>query len=471
MILKQKHKSGAFPHLSAVENYPDLLVDPFFFNLRKKEFSRLDESNHTYLDFTGGGLYAESQLNTHFQQLQQSVLGNPHSTNPSSQLSTNRVDETRAKVLEYFNGTEDYECIFTSNASAALKIVGECYPFYDDGHMLMTYDNHNSVNGIREYCTSKGGSYEYCKLYMENLRADKDQLYRSLLKYPNKKNKLFAFPAQSNVSGVKHQLSDIKRAQDNGWDVLLDCAAYVPTNKLDLKEVSPEFASVSFYKIFGYPTGIGCLLVKKSVFHKLKKPWFAGGTVSFVSVNTGEHFLHNNHEKFENGTINYLDIPAVKIGLDWIDSIGIDKINKRVTELTGLMIEEMSSLKHSNGQCLVNVLGPKENTNRGGTIIFNLNTVEGKVDNYFEIEKAANNANISLRTGCFCNPGIDEIMSCVSNEESLRYYSFMEEHEYNYEKLVVLLGRMRGAIRVSLGYVTDLKDINNFIGFLRGYLK
>ena len=88
----------------------------------------------------------------------------------------------------------------------------------------------------------------------------------------NFENKLFAFPAQSNVSGVKHDLGWIKKAQDLGWDVLLDAAAFVPTNQLDLKEVKPDFVCVSFYKIFGYPTGIGCLMVNKEKFKKLQKP-------------------------------------------------------------------------------------------------------------------------------------------------------------------------------------------------------
>ena len=66
---------------------------------------------------------------------------------------------------------------------------------------------------------------------------------------------LFAFPAQSNFSGVQHPLSLVATAEQLGWHVLLDAAAYVPTNRLDLQSVRPHFVTVSFYKMFGHPTG------------------------------------------------------------------------------------------------------------------------------------------------------------------------------------------------------------------------
>ncbi len=72
--------------------------------------------------------------------------------------------------------------------------------------------------------------------------------------------------------------------------MLLDAAAFVPTNRLDLSVVKPDFVTVSFYKMFGYPTGVGCLLVRNSALPGLRRPWFAGGTVNFATVQgTGAH--------------------------------------------------------------------------------------------------------------------------------------------------------------------------------------
>lgn len=447
-----------------------LPTDAVFNKLRLTEFSRLDKLGQTYLDYTGGNLHPKSLLHEHYNLLQESILGNPHSKNPSSQMATKLVEGARKKIIDFFNA-EDYYCIFTSNASGALKIVGECYPFEDNGHYLMTSDNHNSVNGIREYCKSKGAEYTYSPIRQEDLRIDEDRLMENLDSFKDKKNKLFGFPAQSNVSGVKHDWAWVKTAKEKGWDVLLDAAAFVPTCKLDLKEVQPDFVTVSFYKIFGFPTGIGCLLVKKDSFPKLKKHWFAGGTVDYVSVKESNHLLIANHERFENGTLNYLDIPAITLGLEFIESIGIENIRKRVMDLTGLFLKEMSSLKHDNGTPIVRMFGPMNTENRGGTVILNFQDTEGNTFPFDWIENQANKQLISIRSGCFCNPGIDETNHCVSNEEMAQYYTSRKEKEFDsttgyLRYMSKMIGRMRGATRVSFGIATTTKDIETFVNFV-----
>ena len=145
---------------------PNLLKkDELYFELlRQTDFARLDTNNQVYFDYTGGNLYPESLIDQHYDYLKNKVLGNPHSTNPTSQLSSQKVEEARNKVLTYFNAQDDYFCVFTANASAALKIVGECYPFQEDSSLVLFADNHNSVNGLREFCKSKKASYEYCPM-------------------------------------------------------------------------------------------------------------------------------------------------------------------------------------------------------------------------------------------------------------------------------------------------------------------
>ena len=196
------------------ENKTVLAHNDFFEILRNVEYKRLDTHKQVYLDFTGGNLYAKSQILEHQDLLINNILGNPHSTNPTSQLSTKLVEEARQKVIDYFNA-EDYYCIFTQNASNALKIVGESYPFNKKSHFLLLADNHNSVNGIRQFCLSKGGKVTYAPIYYQDLRMDEKFVMEKLQESENFENKLFAFPAQSNVSGVKHDLGWIKKAQDD----------------------------------------------------------------------------------------------------------------------------------------------------------------------------------------------------------------------------------------------------------------
>lgn len=439
--------------------------DTYFENLRNKEFGRLDENGQIYLDFTGGNLHFKSHLENHTQLLNNCVLGNPHSTNPTSQLATKLTEEARSKVLEFFNA-DDYYCVFTANASGALKIVGECFPF-KDSQFLFFADNHNSVNGIKEYCKKAGGRYDYVKMQVEELQVSEEELITKLSAEKNTE-RLFAYPAQSNVSGVKHNLDHIHTAQAMGWRVLLDAAAFVPTSRLDLSVYKPDFVSVSFYKIFGYPTGIGCLLVKKSSFHLLSKQWFAGGTVESASILGDGHFLHQNHEKFENGTINYLDLPAIKTGLEIIEDIGKDRITERISSLTKYLYDGLHELKHASGQNVVKIYGPKDRNKAGGTLImsfFNPNGTKIAVD---RVESLANERSISIRSGCFCNPGLDEINYCINSEELKQFFTTRENG--NLRDLMEAVSNMRGSTRVSVGIATVKKDLDAIINFASSFI-
>lgn len=440
---------------------PELYEDSFFEELRQTEYERLDRLKHVYLDYTGGNLHPKSLVEEHCKNLDNNVFGNPHSGNPSSMSSTKLVDAARKKVVDYFKA-EDYYCIFTQNASASLKIIGEGYPFDKDSQFLLLVDNHNSVNGIREFCNSKGGKVTYAPVNASELTINTENLYELLNETIESSNKLFAFPAQSNVSGVKHDLNWIEKAQKAGYDVLLDAAAFVPTDYLDLSIFKPNFVSLSFYKMFGFPTGIGALLIRKDSFCKIRKPWFAGGTVSFVSVGIQEHYLYNNHERFEDGTINYLQIPVIKKGLEYIESIGIERIKRRIKSLASHLHEKLSALHHNNGKPMLQIFGPKNFEHRGGTLILNFFDVNGEVISFQVIEKLANERLISIRTGCFCNPGIDETNHCVSNEEIAMY---LTGNEMTYTEMVYLIGRMRGAVRISVGIATNQSDLDAFVSF------
>lgn len=454
-----------------LRDYPGYANTNRLDELRRTDYRRLDDQDQVYLDYTGGGLHGETQLNKHFSLLRTFVFGNPHSANPTSLAMTDLVEETRHFILDYFNGHANYVAVFTANASGALKHVGESYPFQPGGHYLLTFDNHNSVNGIREFARSRGAHFTYVPLTTPDLRIDRARLENLLdtinPAYPH----LFAFPAQSNFSGVKHPLAYVELAQRKGWDVLLDAAAFVPTNRLDLTAVQPDFVTLSFYKMFGYPTGIGALLIHKRAFGKLKRPWFAGGTVNFATVQGEGHYLAPNEAAFEDGTIDYLNIPAVKIGLEHIQSIGIEIINERVRCLTGWLLGALYGLQHSNGKPLVRIYGPVDTTMRGGTIAFNLYDPEEKLLDYRRIEELANHARISLRTGCFCNPGAGEIAEGLTAEDMR--FGLENGADINLPRFLQIIQhrghKSAGAIRVSVGLATNFADVFQLMQFIASF--
>lgn len=455
-----------------IARYPSYLQSAEIDTLRTTEYRRLDEQHHVYLDYTGGSLYAESQLHQHFDWLRNGIFGNPHSANPASVSTTDYVERTRRAVLNYFNAADEYIVIFTLNASGALKLVGESFPFTPASRYLATFDNHNSVNGIREFARSKGATAEYAPLHTPDLRLDRKQLDSLLDRADPSCDNLFAFPAQSNFSGVKHPLELVAKAQTKGWFVLFDAAAFVPTNRLDLSAVRPDFVTVSFYKMFGYPTGVGALLVRRGAVPKLQRPWFAGGTVNFASVQGQAHKLSANEAAFEDGTLNYLSIPAVEFGLRHLLSIGIEVIAERVRCLTGWLLDELLALQHSNGRAMVRIYGPATTHARGGTVTINLYDPQGHLLDYRRVEELAGNEGISLRTGCFCNPGAGEIAEGLTEEDMRAGYALGDDiNLQSFLRLMQSRGQNKsaGAIRVSVGLASNFADVWRFVGFVSGF--
>jgi len=441
--------------------------------LREKDYQTLDSEGHVYLDYTGGGLYANSQLTTHQELLSKNIFGNPHSYNPTSLHATELVERARDYVLEYFNASpEEYVCIFTQNASGALKIVGESYPFGEGCRYVLIFDNHNSVNGIREYANAKGANVQYIPVVLPDLRVDETVLFDELNSSDRGCFNLFAFPAQSNFSGVQHPLAWIEKAQALGWDVLLDVAAFTATNRLDLSQWKPDFVPLSFYKMFGYPTGVGILLARKNAVSKLHRSWFAGGTTTVTSVRGEKYYPADAPACFEDGTVDFLSIPAVEIGLRHLKSIGIDVIHDRVASLTGWLLDTLSELQHKNGTHLIKIYGPLTTNARGGTITVNFFNSNGNLIQKHLLEKEANERKISIRMGFFCNPGAGEIALDISTDELSSCFSrpHYSDRLTDLDFQQCIDPKASGAVRISLGLVSNFADVQAFVAFAETFL-
>jgi selenocysteine lyase/cysteine desulfurase len=349
-------------------------------------------------------------------------------------------------------------------------LVGESYPFGEGDQYLLTFDNHNSVNGIREFARARDAQPTYIPMELPDMRIDEVQLAEYLdLAKPGGHN-LFAYPAQSNFSGVQHPLEWIETAHSKGWDVLVDAAAFVPTNRLDLSRWKPDFVPLSFYKMFGYPTGVGCLLARKAALKKLRRPWFAGGTITVASVQGDAYYMAEDEAGFEDGTLNYLTLPAVEIGLRHLAAAGIDAIHTRVQCLTGWLLETLQALRHSTGTPLVRFYGPLNVCFRGGTITMNFYDPDGHFFDHRQIEAEANTRKISLRTGCFCNPGGGEIALGLSQTELVGCFNQPQERLTIEDFRLCIDGKSSGAVRVSVGLVSNFADVYHFVQFARSFL-
>ncbi|MDQ2716551.1 MAG: aminotransferase class V-fold PLP-dependent enzyme [Chloroflexota bacterium] len=461
-------------HRLFLHNYPDYQATALLDDVRAREYARLDAGRHTYLDYTGAGLYAMSQVREHQDLLAEHVFGNPHSSNPTSIVMTQLIEQARRYVLHYFNADpQEYLAIFTQNASAALKLVGESYPFEPGDHYALTFDNHNSVNGIREFARRCGAQITYVPVVLPDMCVARDDLLQVLERGRSAEHRLFAYPAQSNFSGMQHPLAWIEEAQARGWDVLLDAAAFVATNRLDLGRWHPDFVVLSFYKMFGYPTGVGCLLARREALARLRRPWFAGGTITVASVQGDRYYLAEGEAAFEDGTLNYLSLPAVETGLKHMEALGLATIHERVCLLTGWLLDNVLALRHHNGQPLVRLYGPATTEQRGGTITLNFYRADGSTIDHRLIEQEANKVNISLRTGCFCNPGGGEIaLGLDASELHSCFRQPLHQSRLTIDDFRLCIdGKSTGAVRISLGLVSNFADTHRFMEFAHGFVE
>jgi selenocysteine lyase/cysteine desulfurase len=459
--------------------YPEYAATATLDVLRATEYAHLDRSGGVYLDYTGAGVAAAAQIAAHAARLSASCYGNPHSENPTARASDELVASARRAVLRHLNASPDeYAAIFTPNATAACRLVGEAYPFDADHELVLAFDNHNSVNGIRQFARDRGAPVRYVPVTPPELRIDERDLAAALSGLPEKgtlsggspegsaperPRGLFAFPAQSNFTGVRHPLRWVDLAHERGYDVLLDAAAFLPTGRLDLSAVPADFVCVSWYKVFGYPTGLGCLVARRAALARLRRPWFAGGTIVAVSVQPDWHIMLDDESGFEDGTLNFLSIPDIEFGLSWVDSIGMDVIGCRVSCLTGWLLDRLQAMRHANGRPMVRVYGPPDLRDRGGTVAFNfLDPDGGLVDERLVAAESAA-AGFSLRTGCFCNPGAGEGAFGIDGRamDGSAAWGARTVDEY-----LTLIGLSTGgAIRVSPGLASTFGDVERFLIF------
>jgi selenocysteine lyase/cysteine desulfurase len=429
----------------------DADADFDFAALRTREFARLDRHGLAYLDYAATALYGASQLRAHHALLARELFGNPHSESEPSRRSSQLIDHAREQVLAWFGvDAVSHAVIFTHNASAASKLVAESYPFGPRAGLVLAADNHNSIVGVREFARRAEAPIHILPLDAE-LRLDDPAARVAAVDGAG----LVALPAQSNFSGVRHPLALVAIAKQRGFDVLLDAAAYVPTSRLDLRTCRADFTVLSFHKMFGHPTSVGALIARRDALARLRRPWFAGGTVKYASIGADLHRLLDDHAGFEDGTPDVLGIAALAPGFALLDEVGSTSLARHVARLTERLLAGLTALRHDSGAPVVHIYGPRTATrDRGAIVAFNVLDATGAIIPHALVEARARDAHVALRGGCFCNPGASEaafglapaaIAACAATSPA---------------SIATCLGNEVGAVRLSLGLANNDRDID-----------
>lgn len=300
--------------------------------------------------------------------------------------------------------------IFTSGATSSLKLIAECFNFQrkntpteDSGLFVYTKENHTSVLGMREIVkTKKISCINQDDLISQCLSDNINQYEQSNI------NSLLVFSAQCNYSGYKIPLKIIDNIHKNGleienkrsatkWFVCLDAASYVATNFLNLSEVSPDFVCLSFYKMFGYPTGIGALLVLKESEYVLDKSYFGGGTVKIAMSEVNWHRKKDKlQQRFEDGSLPFLSIISLLSGIDTIYRLippteklnSMERISLHVFGLAKYLYSKLKELKYQNGNPVVKLYSHNQYESvhdQGGIVNFNILNDNGSYVGFVEV--------------------------------------------------------------------------------------
>ncbi|XP_016986817.1 molybdenum cofactor sulfurase [Drosophila rhopaloa] len=460
------------------------------------EFSRLANNKSVYLDHAGTTLYAENQVKAAAEQLHRNVICNPH----TCRLTGDFVDQVRFKVLEFFNtSAEDYHVIFTANATAALSLVAENFDFGSSGDFHFCQENHTSVLGMRERVRANG-IYMLKENEISGGFANENGRVQERTSTITG-NSLVTFSAQCNFSGYKIPLVAIENIQNyglpkpgkhiwgskgeekdnsqNNYYVCLDAASFVATSPLDLYKYQPDYVCISFYKIFGYPTGVGALLVSRRGAEAFgKRRFFGGGTINYAYPHAMDHQLRETfHQRYEDGTLPFLSIVGLLEGFRTLNRLvprtsavvgTMERISRHVHGLAQYLEDQLKQLKHSNGEPLIqlyNKVGYQEKSRQGGIVAFNVRTESGSFVGFGEIACVAALHGILLRTGCFCNIGACQFYLDLDEDAMDAIYKRAGRICGDYFDLID--GQPTGAVRVSFGYMTTIQDVEKLLEMLR----
>uniref|UniRef100_A0A8D3AQV7 Molybdenum cofactor sulfurase n=1 Tax=Scophthalmus maximus TaxID=52904 RepID=A0A8D3AQV7_SCOMX len=447
----------------------------------EREFARI--KGITYLDHAAATLHPECLVRDYALDISSNVYGNPHSHSPSSRLTHDTVERIRYRVLQHFNANpEEYSVIFTSGCTAALKLVAESFPWRPQteseagSRFCYLTDSHTSVVGIRGVTSARGVvAMPVSPQEVENRAKEEPQGDDVICLTPH----LFCYPAQSNFSGRKYPLSHVEGIQarrlypacdhHGRWFVLLDAASHVSCSPLNLQDCPADFIPISFYKIFGFPTGLGALIVRNDAAGILKKTYFGGGTAA-AYLSGEDYYVHSASisDRFEDGTVSFLDIVALNHGFEALYKItgGMHNIQQHTFGLARYTYMLLSSLCHGNGQPVARIYteGQFESPSTQGAILnFNLMDSYGQIIGYSQVDRMASLYNIHVRTGCFCNTGACQSFLGITNQHMRR--NLQAGHVCG-DSIDLVDGQPTGSVRVSFGYMSTFEDCQKFLNFV-----
>ena len=303
-----------------------------------------------------------------------------------SRESTELYEESRLCVKKHLNANDASEIIFTSGTTDSINLVahGLSSIHFEQGDeiILTEMEHHSNILPWKALESVKGIHLKIARVN-DSGEIELEQL-KSLF---SNKTKLLAITHVSNTLGTINPIKEIiALAKNYNVPTLVDGAQAIPHLKIDVQDLDCDFYAFSGHKVYA-PTGIGVLYTKKEWLTKFP-PYREGGgiikTVSFEKIEYAESPL-----KFEAGTPNIEGAIGLQSALDYINSIGLDKIQKHENELTQYAISKLKKIQD------LEIYGTPQD--RAAVISFNLKGIHP-----FDVGTILDKMGIAVRTGHHC---------------------------------------------------------------------
>ena len=347
--------------------------------------------------------------------------------------ATDLYEEARERVARHLNA-ESSEVIFTRNATESLNLVAYTWAMENvregDEIVVSAMEHHSNLLPWQMVAKAKDASLVFLECGSDGVIPESE--YAKI----NSKTVLLAVTHVSNVFGIMNPVKDLIRlAHKNGRGgkgavAVIDGAQGAPHTAVDVKDLDADFYALSGHKLCG-PMGIGVLYGKKNLLEEMP-PFLRGGEMIEYVTRESATYAELPH-KFEAGTVNAADAVGLAAAFDYIDSIGLDKIEENDTRLTSLLMQAMKSIPH------VNIIGNEDPSRHSGIVTFTIDGVHPH-----DIAFMLDSENIAIRAGHHCAQPLMEKLGVGSTARASLYF-------YNTEDEIAVFAEKLASVRKWMG--------------------
>ena len=391
-------------------------------NELKKDFPLLVNSDIAYLDSGATSQKPEKVINA-INEFYKKYNANPHrGAYTLSVEATEIYEDTRKKIAKFINAKHSEEIIFSKNATEALNLLAYSYGLENlkqgDEILLSIMEHHSNLVPWQKVSKVTESKLKY--MYIDaNFEIPKEEIEKRI----TDKTKIVGITHISNVLGTVNNIKEIiKIAHKKGAVVIVDASQSIPHRKIDVQDLDADFLVFSGHKMLA-PLGIGVLYGKKELLNDMKPFLMGGDMIEYVHEQDTTFAPLPN--KFEAGTQNVEGVIGLGSAIDYIESIGYDKIQEIEEDIISYARQELSKLD------FLSLYITKNKENHSGVISFNIKGVHPH-----DVASVLDSKGVCVRSGNHC---AQPLMRFLGVDSTCRASFYLYNDKGDVDRLILAL--------------------------------